>query len=139
MAGSSDPHKYDDIIHLSRPVSGRHARMSLIDRGAQFSPFAALTGHNEVLQEAARKTDAEPELSAETDAALDEQLHEIAEHIDEMPEVTFTLFERDIYKGGGNFVQVTGRVRRIDTARQRIYLADGRNFRIDKIYEIAYE
>ena len=52
-------HDYDDILHLSRPVSGRHARMSMVDRGAQFSPFAALVGYEKVLAESARLTEAE--------------------------------------------------------------------------------
>ena len=52
-------HRYDDILHLPRPVSSRHARMSMLDRGAQFAPFAALVGYESVLQESARLTDAE--------------------------------------------------------------------------------
>ena len=38
--------KYDDIIDLPHPTSQNHPRMSLHDRAAQFSPFAALTGHH---------------------------------------------------------------------------------------------
>ena len=38
--------QYDDIIHLPHPDSPKHPRMSLYDRAAQFSPFAALTGHS---------------------------------------------------------------------------------------------
>ena len=44
-------HKYDDIIELPHHVSDRHQQMSLMDRAAQFSPFAALTGFEEVLKE----------------------------------------------------------------------------------------
>ena len=35
---------YDDIIHLPHHVSATRPRMPAIDRAAQFSPFAALTG-----------------------------------------------------------------------------------------------
>lgn len=35
----------------------------MIDRAAQFSPFAALTGYGEVIKETARLTDRKPELS----------------------------------------------------------------------------
>ena len=48
--------KYDDIIYLSRPVSQRHARMTIQDRAAQFAPFAALTGHYDALKEEAGRS-----------------------------------------------------------------------------------
>ena len=50
-------HKYDDIIHLPRSVSGKRSPMSLYDRAAQFSPFAALTGYDAVIEESGRLTD----------------------------------------------------------------------------------
>lgn len=47
--------KYDDIIHLPHHVSETHPKMSQYDRAAQFSPFAALTGHGEAIRETARE------------------------------------------------------------------------------------
>ncbi len=47
-------HDYDDIIELARPVSRRPA-MPIRDRAAQFSPFAALTGHRESLAAAQQR------------------------------------------------------------------------------------
>ena len=41
---------YEDIIHCERPQSGRHPRMAVKDRAAQFSPFAALTGYEDVIR-----------------------------------------------------------------------------------------
>lgn len=49
-----DGHKYDDIINLPHHVSLRHPQMAPLDRAAQFSPFAALTGHDAAIQETAR-------------------------------------------------------------------------------------
>ena len=46
-----EEHKYDDIINLPHPVSKKHPRMAAIDRAAQFSPFAALTGYEQALRE----------------------------------------------------------------------------------------
>ena len=54
---NQDNHKYDDIINLPNPTSKKHPRMSLYDRAAQFSPFAALTGHEAAIKETARQTD----------------------------------------------------------------------------------
>ena len=48
------PHDYDDIIHLPRPISKRHAPMSLRDRAGQFAPFSALTGLHEAADRTAR-------------------------------------------------------------------------------------
>ena len=47
--------KYNDIINLPHHVSQKHARMSLGERSAQFAPFSALTGYDEVIKETARK------------------------------------------------------------------------------------
>ena len=42
---------YDDIIGLPHPVSKRHKPMPLEERAAQFAPFAALKGYEEVLDD----------------------------------------------------------------------------------------
>lgn len=55
-------HRYDEIIHLPHPVSQTHPRMGRLERAAQFSPFAALTGYDDAVRETARLTDAESAL-----------------------------------------------------------------------------
>ena len=50
---------YDDIINLPHHVSQRHPRMSMYNRAAQFSPFAALTGYEKASEEARKKQEAE--------------------------------------------------------------------------------
>ena len=72
-----DTHKYDDIINLPNPTSKRHPRMSLYARAAQFSPFAALTGHEAAIRETARQTDGKEILSDEVIAGLNEKLRVI--------------------------------------------------------------
>ena len=42
--------KYEDIIHLQHPTSANHPQMPIEDRAAQFSPFAALTGHEDAIR-----------------------------------------------------------------------------------------
>ena len=46
---------YDDIINLPHHVSKKHPQMTMLQRAAQFAPFAALTGHNEAIEKTARK------------------------------------------------------------------------------------
>ncbi len=50
---------YDDIIHLEHPTSKRHPRMARLDRAAQFAPFAALRGYEEVIDENRQKNEAQ--------------------------------------------------------------------------------
>lgn len=50
---NKDPNRYDDIINMERPISRKHAPMKLKDRAAQFAPFAALTGHGQVVSDTA--------------------------------------------------------------------------------------
>lgn len=48
-----ETHKYDDIIDMPHHVSRRHPQMSRRQRAAQFMPFAALTGYERVIEQAA--------------------------------------------------------------------------------------
>lgn len=49
--------KYEDIIHLQHPTSANHPQMPIEDRAAQFSPFAALTGHEDAIRETQRRVE----------------------------------------------------------------------------------
>lgn len=128
-------HQYDDILYLKRPVSQR-AKMSMTDRGAQFSPFAALTGYDAVIQESARLTDEAAQLDTDEIAALDEKLRQIMESPEKYEEVAFRIFQPDPWKSGGSYVSVTGRIRRMDPIRQTVLLESGEEFPIDAIYAI---
>ena len=55
---TKDPNRYDDIIYRERPISRKHAPMKIKDRAAQFAPFAALTGHGQVVTDAADSNEA---------------------------------------------------------------------------------
>ena len=81
---------YDDIIHLSHPTSKNRPRMSIHDRAAQFSPFAALSGHAAAIAETARLTGRKLELDEDTKAELDRRQAILLEHISERPEITVT-------------------------------------------------
>lgn len=48
--------KYDDIIDLPHHVSKNHAPMSMENRAAQFAPFAALSEHEEIINETERQS-----------------------------------------------------------------------------------
>ena len=131
-----ETHKYDDIIHLSRPVSPRRSRMTNYDRAAQFSPFAALTGYDAVIEETARLTDSRIELEEGRKAELNETLQDLRQRLVEQPEVVLTYFRYDERKSGGAYVTAAGRVKKIDDYSRCILFADGRAIPIDEVVDI---
>ena len=110
--------EYEDIIGLPHHVSTVHPQMSIYDRAAQFSPFAALTGHEAAIQETARLT------------------QELISHAEEHPTVTVTYFKPDDRKEGGKYETVTGTFRKIRDYDKMFILEDGTGIACDMIYEL---
>lgn len=130
--------KYEDIIRLPHHVSRNHPPMPLADRAAQFSPFAALTGHGDAIRETARLTDTFLELEEDRKAQLDEQLRLILENLAQEPEIEFTCFQPDEKKIGGSYVTVRGKVKKIEEYSHRIILSDGTTLPLDHLYSIEF-
>lgn len=124
---------YDNIIGLPHPTSARHPRMAMADRAAQFSPFAALTGHGGAIEETARLTERKIELTDEEKAVLDQKLRLLLES---GGEGTFTWFLPDAKKEGGAYVSTAGRIKRIDPLEGRILLTDGTAIPIEAVLGI---
>ena len=129
-------HKYDDIINLPHHVSKKHPQMSLHDRAAQFSPFAALTGHKAAINEIARLTDEKQILSEDVIAKLNEQLNLIKENIGTNQTVTITYFVPDDKKSGVAYISHTGVVKKIDEYNHTVILTDKTVIPIEQISEI---
>lgn len=110
--------------------------MPLSKRAAQFLPFAALTGFEAEIAEAARLTEAVPELGEDALIALDEQLSLLRDRLSERPEITVTYFVPDEKKAGGHFETRTGQVRRLDEANRTLILADGTRIDLDTVVEL---
>ncbi len=127
---------YDDIIHLSRPVSARHRPMSMTARAAQFSPFAALTGYEAAVQETARLTDPRAQLDEGQIEAINRQLVYLQAHIADQPTATVTYFLPDLRKEGGAYQTVSGAVKKIDGMAQLLWMADGTKIPLPDIYEV---
>lgn len=129
-------HKYDDIINLPHHVSKKHPQMSLHDRAAQFSPFAALTGHKAAINETARLTDEKQILSEDVIAKLNEQLNLIKENIGTNLIVTITYFVPDDRKSGGAYISNTGVVKKINEYNHTVILTDNTVIPIEQISEM---
>ena len=129
---------YKDIMHLSRPVSSRHLPMSMHDRAAQFSPFAALTGYDAAIEETARLTDCQAELAESGKEALDQKIRAIQEEIATLPEVTVTFFEPDLRKAGGTYRTITGRIKKIDEYNKALIFQDETAVQFWQLHDIFY-
>ncbi len=130
---SENPNPYADIIDLPHHVSTRHPQMPMEKRAAQFSPFAAMVGHDAAIREIARLTEEQLELSEDEKAVIDGKLQMIKAHIKEQPEVTVTYFQPDEKKSGGAYVTVTGFAKKVDDVSKMLLLQDGRTIPIKDI------
>ena len=101
-------HQYDDILSLPRPVSPSHPPMPLIDRAAQFSPFTALTGYEAAVLEAARLTEARPELDESRKAYLLTRMKEKQTFVTSCDDADFIRTDGEIYRMSGGVLTRPG-------------------------------
>lgn len=127
---------YNDIINLPHHVSKKHPQMSLLDRAAQFSPFAALTGHEDAINETARLVDEKIILDEDEKAILDGKLQEIKAHLSEEPKVSVTYFKPDALKQGGSYETVCGGVKKIDEYVGKLVLENGVEIAFDNLVHV---
>lgn len=135
----SGKEEYSDIFDRPHHVSTKRVPMSRLNRAAQFSPFAALTGYDDLVAESARVTDRKMELCDDDLAALNEQLTYLQSHINEQPEVTIVYFEPDARKDGGAYRECSGRVKRIREYEEVVEMESGAIIPFSDITSISRE
>ena len=128
--------RYTDIIDLPHHVSATRRHMSLKDRAAQFSAFAALTGYSDEIKETARLTDDKREMDETELEELSLKLAMILARADEKPYITVTYFSSDQKKSGGVYKTVTGNLKKVDEIERTLTLTDGDIIRLDDIIDI---
>ena len=116
---------YDDIKHLTRPQYDDLHPMSMHDRAAQFSPFAALVGYDDAVAETARLTDSRDELTEDEITKLNANLNRLLDSLDEQPEISVTYFVPDERKSGGRYAEKVGVVRIYDSYANELVFTDG--------------
>lgn len=129
--------KYDDMLDLLHPDPQTHPRMPMRNRAAQFSAFAALTGHDAAIAETRRLTDQRIDLDENEIAQLDEKLRLLEEQIEEHLTVSITYFQPDARKDGGSYQTATGIIKRIDRIKGVIIFLDRREVSICEIVEVS--
>ena len=128
-----DNHSYDDIINLPNLTSKNHPRMSLHDRAAQFAPFAALTGHKQLIQETQRLTEDKKELDENKKSVLNQKL---LYFIETKEKIKITYFKKNQKKSGGDYLTTIQRIKKIDSIYKTITLQNGQIIKMEDIYEI---
>lgn len=131
--------EYRDIINLPHHVSSKRPQMSMLDRAAQFSPFAALTGYDAAIKETGRLTDEKVNLSEEEKEALDRKQQILLEKLADHPALTVIFFVPDEKKSGGAYVTKRGKLKKIDEFERLMQLADGTKIPLDDVAEIESE
>ena len=129
-------HTYEDILHLPHPVSKTHPQMPLLNRAAQFAPFAALTGYDAAVEETARLTDEKLTLDEEQQLLIGERLALLSERVRERPVVALTYFVPDLRKAGGAYLSVKAPVKKVDEYEGLLQLETGRAVPFDDIYSL---
>lgn len=119
---------YQDMLDMPRHVSRRHPQMSLSARAAQFSPFAALTGYEDVIAETGRHTDSRIYLSDDEKLSINDAIKDSVGK-----GISLVCFVPDERKEGGSYEKAEGTLRRIDPESGVLILDDGRRIRIDDI------
>lgn len=127
---------YTDMIDLPHHVSVSHPHMPVSERAAQFSPFAALTGHQEALRETERVTEEKIELDENAKNQLDQNLRSLLKKA--LPQtVTITYFRKDPRKNGGTYIHTTGILKGIDNKKRTILLEEHPEISVEDIVAIA--
>ena len=131
--------KYDEIMGRPHHVSKTRPQMPMSDRAAQFAPFAALTGYDAAIKETGRLTGERIELDEEALNDLNMRYQLLVDALDEEPEVEITYFKPDERKSGGEYVTVTGTVKKVDDFERLITMQNGTKIPMDDVLAVDWD
>lgn len=129
---------YSDIINLPHHRSTVHKPMSMKQRAAQFSPFAALTGYGERVEDAKRVVDSRRILSDDAVVELNRTLNILQSVIMSSPSIDVTYFVTDKVKlSGGKYETKTGELVKIDNYANMLMFSDGTEINMGDVKDIV--
>lgn len=117
---------------MDRPKS-KYQKMSMLDRAAQFAPFAALTGHKEAILEQQRITQTKRILSNEEKLRINEKIIEL---MNLKSKCRITYFEKDKTKSGGQYLKRVLSFKRIDELNKILCFKENIQIQIEDIVDI---
>ena len=128
---------YDDIINLPHHESKKYNRMPIINRAAQFAPFAALTGYEEAIEETGRLTTDRKEIDEYLKVEINNKLNILISDENVPKDVEITFFVPNLRKEGGEYVSKKGVVTKVDNNR-KIVIVDNESIDIENIIRIEF-
>lgn len=125
---------YQDILYLEHPNPRRHPRQCASLRAGQFSPFAALNGYDEQLEEVSRYTISEMFLTDSEKDLLDEKLQLIQQNKELRVKITY--FKKDLKKKGGEYRIKIGKLQSVDFIHHLLLFQDKMKISVKDIVKI---
>ena len=109
--------------------------MSMADRAAQFSPFAALTGHDAAIAEAVCLTDDRPIL----DESVKQEISDLLQltSTDSSQVLNIVYFVPDTRKTGGAYMQITGRIKKLIPHEKLLIMDTGTRIPVEDVVEVT--
>ncbi len=126
---------YGDILFHRHHVSQSRPHMPVHSRAAQFAPFAALTGYDDIISESARFTEDSPDLGESLISDLNDRLVFLLSR-DRPPATTVTYFIPDAKKSGGRYLTFTDRLAKYDPHRRRLVFASGLALPVESVTDV---
>lgn len=130
--------KYLNILYEKRPQS-KHFPMSREQRAAQFSPFAALKGYDESIDEEGREVDAKINLSEDEMLALNQKINYIINNLANINKVKIIYFVPDLKKQGGRYFIASKKIKKIDPQNQFLVFENKEKISFKSIYNIEVD
>lgn len=129
---------YTDIMEHPRYQLKNHKPMSLMERAVQFSPFAALTGFDDEIDETARYTNEFEVMSDDRLEELNKSFQQLIKMQYERPLVTVIYFKPDSRKSGGTYITYKGNFRFFDEEEEKLRFVDGTDIPVKLVYKIKF-
>ncbi len=127
--------KYGDSIDHEPYVGPSRSQMSRLNRAAQFSPFAALTGYEDLISESARLTGEQIELDESVKDEIARRISDLLQ-MENPPPAEVTYYVPDGRKSGGKYETAKGTIIKYNDLARSVSLDTGITLYIDDISEV---
>ena len=107
----------------------------MVDQAVLFYPFAAFTGHDGIIAEAARLTDERPILDESVKQEISDLLQLAA--TDSNLVLNIVYFVPDARKTGGSYTEISGRIKKLIPHEKLLILDTGTRIPVEDIVEVT--